>query len=653
VSSTIRTSDDISAAWLAQVLDLGDVSDVVARPIGTGQMSQSLRVSYRHGGELAQVVVKLAATDPTSRATGVALGAYSREVAFYRHASTWASGSVPRCLYAEYDSTEGWFSLILEDLHPAAPGDQIAGCSPEVARYALDAVAAVHAPVLGNHVLGGQVWLTQPNPLTQDLYNQVLGGFLNRYGDRVSPEHREVVEEFGSRVDAWLADRRPPLGLVHGDFRLDNLLFLGERCTIVDWQTVAWGPAMRDVAYFLGGSLTVADRRTHEYPLVRGYHQALTAAGASGLTWEQCWLEYRRQSFYGVLMSVIASMIVERTERGDDMFTTLLARHAQHVLDVDGLELLATDGSASGRHLSPAPVDEGLHAPGPELLWNESWYEDAVSDDGSLGIYVRLGRLPNQGKAFYAVCICGSGRPSVMLVIEDGPLPDAADPTQAIRTAGLRAEQHCEEPLRRFRISVSGTAQAHADPAAPLRGEVGTPVQVSLDLVWETDGSAYAWRQATRYEIPCRVRGTVDVGNESFEFTGKGQRDHSWGVRDWWSVDWMWSALHLNDGTRLHAVAVPALPAHGVGYVQRDGDVLELSAVETSHTLTIDGLIGDATIELHPSALRVAVEPIAFGVLRLESPDGRISHFPRAMCNVRTPDGRSGSGWVEWNRVQR
>jgi hypothetical protein len=149
------------------------------------------------------------------------------------------------------------------------------------------------------------------------------------------------------------------------------------------------------------------------------------------------------------------------------------------------------------------------------------------------------------------------------------------------------------------------------------------------------------------------VRGTVDVGNESFEFTGKGQRDHSWGVRDWWSVDWMWSALHLNDGTRLHAVAVPALPAHGVGYVQRDGDVLELSAVETSHTLTIDGLIGDATIELHPSALRVAVEPIAFGVLRLESPDGRISHFPRAMCNVRTPDGRSGSGWVEWNRVQR
>ena len=34
----------------------------------------------------------------------------------------------------------------------------------------------------------------------------------------------------------------------------------------------------------------------------------------------------------------------------------------------------------------------------------------------------------------------------------------------------------------------------------------------------------------------------------------------------------------------------------------------------------------------------------------LVSPDGRVSHFPRAMCRVTTSDGRSGLAWVEWNR---
>ena len=49
--------------------------------------------------------------------------------------------------------------------------------------------------------------------------------------------------------------------------------------------------------------------------------------------------------------------------------------------------------------------------PGPEALWNESWYFDAVSDDASLGVYVRLGRLPNQDVSLYTVCVCGPGPP--------------------------------------------------------------------------------------------------------------------------------------------------------------------------------------------------------------------------------------------------
>ena len=43
---------------------------------------------------------------------------------------------------------------------------------------------------------------------------------------------------------------------MHGDYRLDNLLF-GEdgTVTVLDWQTVSWGPPLVDASYFIGGCL--------------------------------------------------------------------------------------------------------------------------------------------------------------------------------------------------------------------------------------------------------------------------------------------------------------------------------------------------------------------------------------------------------------
>ena len=44
------------------------------------------------------------------------------------------------------------------------------------------------------------------------------------------------------------------------------------------------------------------------------------------------------------------------------------------------------------------------------------------------------------------------------------------------------------------------------------------------------------------------------------------------------------------------------------------------------------------------------VTPVAFGPVLLRNDDGRTSRFPRAMVTCRTDDGRSGSGWIEWNQ---
>ena len=652
----IKTADGITAEWLGSVLGAEGLELVGVEAIGTGQMSKSYRVRYcRPQGERESVVVKLAATDQNSRDVGVNLGVYLREITFYRELRDRIDrdGTLAEWHLAEHDPVEGWFTLVLEDIEDGVQGDQIAGCGPAEARAAMVALARIHAPVFGDLALAATDWLNQPNPLNQALLSALLPSFLERYRGRIAPEHVEVCERFVAAADAWEADQRPPLGLVHGDYRLDNILFHNEACTVVDWQTLGWGPVMRDAAYFIGGALSVEERRTHEASLLRAYYDELLAHGVAGFSWEQCREEYQRQCFLLLVMTIAPAMVVERTERGDDMFMAVLERAAEMAIDLNALELLPEPDAGANAPLRPEPADEGSHEPGPEQLWNESWYFDAVSEDGRLGVYHRIGRLPNTDACLLTTCIVRPGEPAVMLVDGSAPLPPADDEAHAVVTEMMKASHRCVQPLQRFQVEVEGRAAAHGDHSAPLRKERGEPVDIVVDLTWETDGEPYQWRLATRYEIPCRVNGTVRCGEETFELSGPGQRDHSWGARDWWAGDWMWSALHLDDGTHTHAVSVPTYPDFGVGYVQRDGQLTELANVSSTEQITPNGLIATARITMSPGDVDVEVEPLAFGAILLEAPDGRISHFPRAMCRVRTTDSRRGLGWVEWNRNQK
>jgi hypothetical protein len=222
-----------------------------------------------------------------------------------------------------------------------------------------------------------------------------------------------------------------------------------------------------------------------------------------------------------------------------------------------------------------------------------------------------------------------------------------------LRCRRRRETRSCAATLRSSGSrEVRGEGEAYDDPAAILRNEAGKPVPVALDLVWETLGEPYAYRFTTRYEIPCRVSGTLRVGDEQLELRAVGQRDHSWGTRDWWGMDWVWSAGHLADGTRFHGgeFRLRGAPPVSVGYVQPpEGGVTEPDAVVATEEIGSDGLITTASIDFQPG-LPLKVEPLAWGPLRLVAPDGRVASFPRAMCRVHAGDGRSGVAWLEWNR---
>ncbi|MCV7259189.1 DUF7064 domain-containing protein [Mycobacterium shimoidei] len=650
----IDRPDDLSSEWLTSVLDAGTVSRFAVERIGTGQMSACYRIAltYTDGDGPASVVLKVAATDPVSRQTGLSLGLYEREVRFYREIAPRLAGPVAPCYHAAFDASTGAFDVLLGDANPAVVGDEIRGAAAAQARLAVTELARLQRPLLGDAALGEAPWLNRDAPINQAVITGLYAGFLDRYGDQIAPQHRMVCERLVASFDEYQAQQSSgPHGLIHGDYRLDNMLFgtagADRPLTVVDWQTVTWGPAMTDLAYFLGCALPAEDRRNHYDALLAAYHEAL--GPNPPMTLAEVREGVRGQSFFGVMMAIVSSMLVERTERGDAMFMTMLQRHCEHVLDTDALATLPAP--AAPEPLRPSGDDESAHAPTDEPLWSESWYADFVDPAQGLGGWVRLGLIPNQHRVWLHALLCGPQLPTVAVVDIDVPLP--VDPWK-LHTDTADFAHSADGPLHTYRIGLQGRGQSYPDPAALLRGEDGAPADVSIDLVWTTDGTPYQYRLTTRYEIPCVVSGRVTIDGTRYTVdSAPAQRDHSWGVRDWWSMDWLWSALHLDDGTHLHAVdlRIPGAPPMAVGYVQnRDGALTEVHTVDVREDSDANGLPTRAELTL--AGITVTVDVCGHAPVLLPAADGRISRFPRVWATVSTADGRSGVGWLEWNRNQ-
>ena len=656
IDALVERPADLTTEWLTAAIGEGQVGAFTFERIGTGQMSECYRVAitYADGQDgPASMVLKVAAADPSSRQTGLALGLYEREVRFYTDIAPGLDGPVAPCRHAAFDPATGAFDLLLGDATPAVVGDEIAGATMEQAHLALTQLGRVHRPLLDDSALAAAEWINRESPLNQGLVSALYAGFIDRYRDAVLPEHREVCERLVASFDAHLATEAAPnmpRGLIHGDYRLDNMLFGAEGVerplTVVDWQTVTVGPALTDVAYFLGCALDVEQRRAHSEELLRSYHDAL--GPDAPLSLEDVREGVRRQTFFGVVMSIVSPMLVERTERGDRMFMTMIARHCQHVLDTDALAVLPAQSTPKPLQLSID--DEGPHPPTEEPLWNESWYFDFVDPAQDVGGWIRLGLLPNQGHAWINALLCGPNMPTIAVLDFEAALP--AEHTHA-HTADIDLELDAVAPLEIYRVSVRGRGQAYDDPGALLRGESGRPVDLAMDLTWTTHGTPYQYRLSTRYEIPCKVSGTVTADGHSYVFADvAGQRDHSWAARDWWSMDWVWSALHLDDGTHLHGLdlRIPGAPPLAAGYRQRDGEIVELDTVVARETFGHDDLPTGTTLEMSPGDVTATVDIRGHAPVMLTSSDGRVSRFPRAWATVTTADGRTGAGWLEWNR---
>ena len=122
----------------------------------------------------------------------------------------------------------------------------------------------------------------------------------------IEPGDVGVGESLADTVPALLdALDALPATLVHGDSRLDNLLFRPGELTpvIVDWQGISRGPGMLDVGYFLTQSLTVADRRAHGRRLVEHYQSELLGHGVDAPSLADLWSAFALAARFSLVVA--------------------------------------------------------------------------------------------------------------------------------------------------------------------------------------------------------------------------------------------------------------------------------------------------------------------------------------------------------------
>lgn len=341
---------DVTPRWLTAVLAANgidvEVATIATQPIGTGQMCYCYRltIDYARGDGPGRLVVKLASEDPARRTADAFT--YRCEVNFYRQIAPHVSVRFPRCYLASLSEDATVFTLLLEDLAPALPGDQIAGCTVQQAHDAAVNIAGLHGPLWCDEGLRAHDWLIPMSPDIADLsaafFKDSTATFVDRYP--LSDQTGTILTEFGEKSVTWWRQDPEPFTLLHADYRLDNLLFgppgSPDAVIAVDWQACMVGQPLRDVAFVVVSGLSPEDRRAAERDIVAAYHLRLCTFGVGDYDLEQCWQDYRFGLFHSAMITVFGAAAGKRSERGDRMFTVMAERSAAAIQDLDALSLL-------------------------------------------------------------------------------------------------------------------------------------------------------------------------------------------------------------------------------------------------------------------------------------------------------------------------
>ncbi len=353
-----RTPRDLERGWLTETLRAAGlvdasavVSDFTLEPLGAGvgMAGELARVRVELLGPApapAAFVAKFSTTNPENLRVMLRYGLYAREVHFYRHVAASVPVRVPHCYHTELNDTGSACLLLLEDLGALRVGDQVVGCTADDAHAVVVAMARLHAACRDDQRLAEGLWRADGAQATAKASSFAASWERTRanLGERLPAQLTRAIPAY---VDAlpglmqWAAEG--VCTLVHGDLRLDNVLFAdtAERpeVALIDWQNCQWGNGALDLGYFLTQSLPPELRRAQQERLLEAYRAELGRGGVA-VSADDLSVDYRRGALCALSTAITLAGLSLSTGRGTALADAVIARAAAAADDLDLLALL-------------------------------------------------------------------------------------------------------------------------------------------------------------------------------------------------------------------------------------------------------------------------------------------------------------------------
>ena len=350
---------EISPGWISKILNARSefsdcqVIDLTRENLNqdAGFVSQLVRLRLRYDEKPpsapSSIIVKLAPKDAATKEFGIALALFQREVGFYRHFAQDNPCNPPRPYHADISDNADAFNIVIEDLGAHDPEIMLEGATAEEAHMVLTALGGLHAKYWKRENLGSHDWIPDSAmmaPALVGMANQVIPGFLDRFGDGMSVELRSALDEargaYGELIE--LAAKNPNQTLCHTDTHLGNIVFQAGKPRFLDWQAFMIQSFSYDLAYFLNGNLMPSIRRKNQEALLDTYFEALNQGGVSDVSRDEVTLAYNREAA-GQLVTIplIAGAFLTDDERGHTLAAAWLPRFYAAMEDSDAPKQLA------------------------------------------------------------------------------------------------------------------------------------------------------------------------------------------------------------------------------------------------------------------------------------------------------------------------
>lgn len=283
------------------------------------------------------------------------------------------------------------------------------------------------------------------------------------------------------------------------------------------------------------------------------------------------------------------------------------------------------------------PTDDLRHWPAtPGGRMRDSLFWEMILPEEKLGMQVYL-YVTSAGKTGYNAVVWGDEKEPLSLNLVSGSVPDSMD-FDNFEFEGLRIKQPdllrtCEVHFKRGNMELEYNFEAIHDPFSFKQSPDGLP----------------PWFAINRMEQTGQVTGFLKVGDRRIDLNRKGNRDHSWGIRNWGVPHhWKWFIAYTESGRAANGWMWIAKGEWGfAGYIVEDN--VTIPVVDFTHRaeynpdMTQKRLVADI-VDIRGTVTHVEMD--VYGVVQLPTNDKLGTVIYEGACDASI-DGEAGAGQFE------